>query len=105
MRKPLNNAELKSFARRLDIPLESLARWHREAPHFQSDNPGRPKGRRKRPKGTLSTADVIARYGIKRKILTEWRKQGIPHRFIGMMIVFNEKDIEHWKEKSQRVSP
>jgi hypothetical protein len=66
---------------------------------------GRPKGKLKRPKGTLSTADVIARYGIKRKKLTEWRKQGIPHRFIGMMIVFNEKDIEHWKRKVNEVGP
>jgi hypothetical protein len=38
MRKPLDSAELKRFARRLDIPLEAVVSWHREAPHFQSDN-------------------------------------------------------------------
>ena len=97
MRKPLDKATLKKIARRLDIPLEAVARWHLESRNFLSDNPGRPKGKLKRPKGTLSTADVITRYGIKREILTQWREQGIPHQFVGMMIVFKEKDIELWK--------
>ena len=99
MRKPLDKATLKTIARRLDVPLETVARWHRESRHFLSNSPGRPKGKLKRPAGTLSTADVIARYGIDRKILTQWREQGIPHQFVGMMIVFNEKDIILWKNE------
>ena len=100
MRKPLTPAELKAMAARLHIPLQDVARWHRvEAPRYISINPGRPKGKVKRPKGTLSIRDAMDKFGVTAAALRMWREQGLPYQNVGMMIVMKETDLKKWVEK------
>lgn len=96
----MDEDELKEMAARLRLPLEDLERWHRvHGPKFISSTPGRPKGKVKRPKGALSIGDVIQKYGVDARTLSDWRDQGMPFRMIGSMIVFKEHDIEDWVRK------
>jgi hypothetical protein len=57
---------------------------------------GRPKGKLKRPKGTLSIHDIMVKYKIINRTLTRWRKMGLPCRKIGHLVVIKERDLKDW---------
>ena len=96
----MNDAQLRAMAERLNLPVQDIARWHLvNGPRFVSKNPGRPKGKLKRPRGSLSVAEIIQKYGIDRHTLTRWREQGMPHRRIGTLIVVNQRVLDTWIEE------
>ena len=98
---PMKESELKEMAGRLGIPLHDIARWHLvNGPRFVTQYLGRPKGKLKRPKGTLSVGEIIQKYGIDHHALRQWRERGMPHRKIGRMIVVQQRVLDRWvKEK------
>jgi hypothetical protein len=93
----MNVAELAAFADSIGVAAETVARWHvlnwRHEPH---KNAGRPKGKAKRPVGTLSVAEIARKHGIKATTLAAWRAEGLPHRRIGSMIVMDEAEVLRW---------
>jgi hypothetical protein len=93
----MDEDEIKAMAERLNLPVEDVRRWHVvHGPHYVSATPGRPKGKVKRPKGTLSIGDAIKKYGIDAKTLQDWRDEGMPYRVIGTMVIFKGDDLEKW---------
>ena len=96
----MKDSELRAIAERLDLPVYDIARWHFiDGQHYISKKASRPKGKLKRPKGTLSIGEIIQKYGIDRFTLSEWRRLGIPHRRIGTLIVVNQRVLDQWIEE------
>ena len=97
MRRPMTVAELEALADNTGVAAETLARWHvlhwRHEPH---KNAGRPRGKAKRPKGTIAVGDIVHKYGIKAAPLREWRERGLPFQRIASMIVVRESDLKNW---------
>ena len=88
------------MAKQLCIP---LARWHLiHAPHYGTTKAGRPKGKLKRPKGTLSVRDAMDKFGVTAAELMKWRAEGMPYRTVGVMIVVKETDLKEWIENMGR---
>jgi hypothetical protein len=93
----MKDSELEAMAERLNIPAQDIARWHIiHSPRFLSKNPGRPKGKQKRPNGTLAIADIVRQYGIDHTTLQQWREQGMPHEVRGKMILIQERVLNQW---------
>jgi hypothetical protein len=92
--------ELLKIANATGIAAEKIVHWHQaESPFFISKNPGRPKGKLKRPRGTLSIGDARRRYDLSTDQIRAWRNEGMPSLTLGTLIAIRENDLKKWMKK------
>ena len=89
--------ELLKIAQSTGIAAEQIARWHiQEGPLYVSANPGRPKGKIKRPAGCISIGDARRKYNLKTAQLQKWREEGLPTVTSGTMVAIKESELKRW---------
>ncbi len=92
--------DLLKIAQSTGIAAEKLVQWHHtESPYFISKNPGRPKGKLKRPKGTLSIGDARRKYDLTTEQVRLWREEGMPSVTLGTLVAIREADLKTWMKK------
>lgn len=92
--------ELLKIAERVGIAADQVIRWNYiESPHFRSKNPGRPKGKIKRPAGCLSIGDVRKKYDLTTEQIRRLREAGMPSVTLGTLVAIRESDLKAWLVK------
>lgn len=85
------------MADRLGVPVDAVSTWHkRHGPAFGTRVEGQTNAKAIRPPGTLSVGDIVTKYEISVQTLARWRREGLPHRRIGKMIVIGEAVLKEW---------
>ncbi len=94
----MTEKELLAYSKSLGVEPKTILTW---SLGFRKTNPfnrGKPKGKQPRPKGMLSIADAIEKYGVDPDTLRAWREEGMEFEKIGSMIVMRDADVKEWTQ-------
>lgn len=50
----------------------------------------------------LTTEDICKKFGIVRRTVDRWRKEGMPHIKINRTIRFDEQEVQEWVNKHKK---
>jgi hypothetical protein len=93
----MDDARLRQLASQTGIPLKKIAEWHFiHGPHCESGLGGR---KQRRPKGTLSLGDIVAKHDVPMPMLQKWRSAGLKSQRKSQMVLIKEEDLVAWMQE------